>query len=118
MATKTASTKEAPKEPKVKCSVSWCQKDARSGGYCRQHYRRFKRQGSPISITGDVAAVLSVAKEAIAVVGAQAEKVHKANKHSSAFAACENGLCATYHQLHEQTKGVTDHGTTSTQEAA
>lgn len=110
----TAKTDEAPtedttpKEP-TKCSVSWCDKPARSNGYCRQHYRRNKRQGSPIAITGDVAALLSLAKEAIAVVGEQAAKLHKASKHSTSFDACQTGLCGTFHSLAAKTQGDVKH---------
>lgn len=107
---KTAPVEEAPEKEHTKCSVSWCQKDARSGGYCRQHYRRFKRSKSPVAITGDVASLLSLAKEAIAVIGSQAEKLHKASKHSASFDACQSGLCGTFHSLAAQTQGDTNHG--------
>lgn len=89
----------------VKCSVSWCPKPARANGYCRQHYRRFKRSGHPVALSGDTTSLMAVATEAVALLGTQAEKVHKTSKHTSAFASCSSGLCSDYHRMQALIQG-------------
>lgn len=84
----------------VNCSVPWCTSKAVSHGFCKPHYRRWRRTKNPINKDSrDIKGVLAVAKEAIMLLAQQAEAKHKASGHKSPIGACESGLCQDVNRL-------------------
>lgn len=69
-----------------KCSLPWCQGKHYAQGYCKPHYRRWLRSGSPLTKNGELDDLIQMNRTLIFDL---AQRIHRVERHKGSYETCQ-----------------------------